>query len=298
LRGVVYSRLQVFWFMNQCCTKLKLKIRLLKFLDMLWSILLHVWPIPKKVMCMWAPARKEKKRLCFAANGRHWWFQEPESSSSTCTCEVSTQMNSSPAKSTRKDHSPLYSASTVGCYTGVPSWVMTISYARSIVPILPRTMDMHSTSLFLLALIHRLLHVSPHDFLLPGSSLSVEHSSDVLLSPDGTFTCAFYNSVFSIWFSKSAEKTIVWSANHLRPVATWGSRVELYNPWEHGCKRLQWPDRMDQQRELFGCRPSLAAGYGESCHQGKRWCNSVAKFWFSYWYLAAQPENYCGYKNW
>jgi len=89
-------------------------------------------------------------------------------------------------------------------------------------------MDMHSTSLFLLALIHRLLHVSPHDFLLPGSSLSVEHSSDVLLSPDGTFTCAFYNSVFSIWFSKSAEKTIVWSANHLRPVATWGSRVELY----------------------------------------------------------------------
>jgi hypothetical protein len=61
LRGVVYSRLQVFWFMNQCCTKLKLKIRLLKFLDMLWSILLHVWPIPKKVMCMWAPARKEKK---------------------------------------------------------------------------------------------------------------------------------------------------------------------------------------------------------------------------------------------
>jgi hypothetical protein len=94
-------------------------------------------------------------------------------------------------------------------------------------------MDMHSTSLFLLALIHLLLHVSAHDFLLPGSSLSVEHSSDVLLSPDGTFTCGFYNSssnatVFSIWVSKSAEKTVFWSANHLCPVVyTWGSRVEL-----------------------------------------------------------------------
>ncbi|CAD6336396.1 unnamed protein product [Miscanthus lutarioriparius] len=52
-------------------------------------------------------------------------------------------------------------------------------------------MDMHSTSLFLLALIHLLVHVSAHDFLLP------------------------------------AEKTVVWSANHLHPVYTWGSRVEL-----------------------------------------------------------------------
>ncbi|CAL5042066.1 unnamed protein product [Urochloa decumbens] len=90
----------------------------------------------------------------------------------------------------------------------------------------------HSTSLFILVLIHLLLHVLAHDFLLPGSSLSVEHSSDVLASPDGTFTCGFYNfsfnaTVFSIWFSESAEKTVVWSANHLHPVYTWGSRVEL-----------------------------------------------------------------------
>uniref|UniRef100_K3Y129 Receptor-like serine/threonine-protein kinase n=1 Tax=Setaria italica TaxID=4555 RepID=K3Y129_SETIT len=93
-------------------------------------------------------------------------------------------------------------------------------------------MDIPSTSLFLLALNHLLLHVSAHDFLLPGSSLSVEHSSDVLQSPDGTFTCGFYNfssnaTVFSIWFFESAEKTIVWSANHLHPVHTWGSRVQL-----------------------------------------------------------------------
>ncbi|WVZ79510.1 hypothetical protein U9M48_027081 [Paspalum notatum var. saurae] len=97
------------------------------------------------------------------------------------------------------------------------------------------TMDTHRRHripLFFLALIHLLLHVSAHEFLLPGSSLSVERSTDVLLSPDGTFTCGFYNSssnatVFSIWFSNSAEKTVVWSANHLHPVYTWGSRVEL-----------------------------------------------------------------------
>lgn len=103
---------------------------------------------------------------------------------------------------------------------------------HSIATILPKTMDIPSTSLFLLALNHLLLHVSAHDFLLPGSSLSVEHSSDVLQSPDGTFTCGFYNfssnaTVFSIWFSESAEKTIVWSANHLHSVHTWGSRVQL-----------------------------------------------------------------------
>jgi hypothetical protein len=85
-------------------------------------------------------------------------------------------------------------------------------------------METHSTYMFLVVLTH-LLQVSAHDFLLTGSSLSVERSSDVLISPDGTFTCGFYNfssnATFSIWFSKSAEKTFVWSANYLHPVYTW-----------------------------------------------------------------------------
>ncbi|CAN6220887.1 unnamed protein product [Urochloa humidicola] len=93
-------------------------------------------------------------------------------------------------------------------------------------------MDVHRTSLFLLSLIHLLLHASAKDSLLPGSYLSVERSSDVLRSQDGTFTCGFYKissnaAVFSIWFSNSAKKTVVWSTNHLHPVYTWGSRVEL-----------------------------------------------------------------------
>ncbi|XP_006656184.1 putative receptor protein kinase ZmPK1 [Oryza brachyantha] len=83
--------------------------------------------------------------------------------------------------------------------------------------------------LLLLTLIRLLLCFAAHGFLLSGSSLSVE---DVLHSPDGTFTCGFYRispnaSTFSIWFSSSSEKTVVWSANPLHPVYTWGSKVEL-----------------------------------------------------------------------
>ncbi|EMS45196.1 Putative receptor protein kinase ZmPK1 [Triticum urartu] len=95
-------------------------------------------------------------------------------------------------------------------------------------------MEIQSTSLLLLNLIHLFLRISAREFLSPGSSLSVEDSSDVLHSPDGTFTCGFNNIsgsafVFSIWFSNTAhEKTVVWSANHLHPVYSWGSQVMLY----------------------------------------------------------------------
>ncbi|KAL5200738.1 hypothetical protein ABZP36_021941 [Zizania latifolia] len=83
--------------------------------------------------------------------------------------------------------------------------------------------------LLLLTLIHPLLCISAHDFLLPGSSLSVDGE---LHSPGGTFTCGFQQispnaSTFSIWFSKSTQKTVVWSANPLHPVYSWGSKVEF-----------------------------------------------------------------------
>ncbi|CAL5048391.1 unnamed protein product [Urochloa decumbens] len=89
-----------------------------------------------------------------------------------------------------------------------------------------------STTVFLLTLIHLFLRISSQDFLLAGSSLSVEHSSNMLRSPDGTFICGFYNissnaSTFSIWFSNTSEKTVVWSANPLHPVYTWGSMIKL-----------------------------------------------------------------------
>uniref|UniRef100_A0ACD5WS26 Uncharacterized protein n=1 Tax=Avena sativa TaxID=4498 RepID=A0ACD5WS26_AVESA len=94
-------------------------------------------------------------------------------------------------------------------------------------------MDARSTSLLPITLMHLVLRISAREFLLPGSSLSVEDSSDTLHSPDGTFTCGFNNIshnafVFSIWFSNTAEKTVVWSANPLHPVYSWGSQVMLH----------------------------------------------------------------------
>ncbi|KAF3322081.1 putative receptor protein kinase ZmPK1 [Carex littledalei] len=71
------------------------------------------------------------------------------------------------------------------------------------------------------------------NLLLRGSSLSVEDSSNVLVSPNGTFSCGFHevgiNSfTFSMWFSKSYNKTIAWSANRNSPVNGKGSRVVFH----------------------------------------------------------------------
>ncbi|TVU07961.1 hypothetical protein EJB05_41340, partial [Eragrostis curvula] len=89
-----------------------------------------------------------------------------------------------------------------------------------------------SDTLLLLTLIHLIARASARDFLAAGSYLSIERSTDVLNSPDGTFSCGFYSispnaSTFSIWFSKSSERTMVWSADPLHPVYNWESRVKL-----------------------------------------------------------------------
>jgi Protein kinase domain/D-mannose binding lectin/S-locus glycoprotein domain/PAN domain len=65
-----------------------------------------------------------------------------------------------------------------------------------------------------------------------GSSLLVKESSVLLSSPNGTFSCGFYkvgnNSfTFSIWFTNSANRTVVWSANPSRPVNGIRSAVVL-----------------------------------------------------------------------
>ncbi|KAK3226287.1 hypothetical protein Dsin_006149 [Dipteronia sinensis] len=69
--------------------------------------------------------------------------------------------------------------------------------------------------------------------LTRGSSLSVEDSSHVLTSPDKTFTCGFYSVGdenaywFSVWFTNSSDRTVVWMANRDRPVNGQGSKVSL-----------------------------------------------------------------------
>ncbi|GJM87867.1 hypothetical protein PR202_ga03864 [Eleusine coracana subsp. coracana] len=67
-------------------------------------------------------------------------------------------------------------------------------------------------------------------YLKKGSSLFVDHASDILQSPDGTFSFGFFNLsatafTLSIWFTNSADRTVAWSANRNRPV--YGSRSKV-----------------------------------------------------------------------
>jgi hypothetical protein len=66
-----------------------------------------------------------------------------------------------------------------------------------------------------------------------GASISVEeHRRTFLTSPHNDFSCGFYEVganafSFSIWFTASMEKTVVWSANPKSPVNGHGSKVLL-----------------------------------------------------------------------
>ena len=86
------------------------------------------------------------------------------------------------------------------------------------------------------------------NYLSKGSFLSVEDaSSNFLISPSKTFTCGFYTFnknthayYFSIWFTNSKEKNIVWTANQEKPVNSRGSRLTLS---KHGALILTDFDR-------------------------------------------------------
>jgi len=68
------------------------------------------------------------------------------------------------------------------------------------------------------------------DHLQKGSSLSVDDDSDILRSPDNTYTCGFYGFEtnaywFAIWFTNSKDRTVVWTANRNKPVNGRGSKM-------------------------------------------------------------------------
>ncbi|KMS96616.1 hypothetical protein BVRB_8g201460 [Beta vulgaris subsp. vulgaris] len=83
------------------------------------------------------------------------------------------------------------------------------------------------------------IRATTSNYLSKGSSLSVEHaSSKYLISLDKTFTCGFYTFnattnayYFSIWYTNSKERTLVWVANPGKPVNGRGSRLSL---WKDG----------------------------------------------------------------
>ncbi|EEE53322.1 hypothetical protein OsJ_36319 [Oryza sativa Japonica Group] len=70
------------------------------------------------------------------------------------------------------------------------------------------------------------------DILSPGSSIPVEDNSNMLVSPNGLFSCGFYEVganafIFAVWVNQSIGKTVVWTADRDVPVNGRGSRIEL-----------------------------------------------------------------------
>uniref|UniRef100_A0A803KTM8 Receptor-like serine/threonine-protein kinase n=1 Tax=Chenopodium quinoa TaxID=63459 RepID=A0A803KTM8_CHEQI len=93
----------------------------------------------------------------------------------------------------------------------------------------------NQTNLFLLLFVFSSFAsvVFARNHLSRGSSLAVKDSDDgLLISPDRTFSCGFSSFgtnayYFSIWFTNSKERTVVWVANRDKPVNRRGSRLTL-----------------------------------------------------------------------
>ncbi|XP_058221117.1 putative receptor protein kinase ZmPK1 [Rhododendron vialii] len=73
---------------------------------------------------------------------------------------------------------------------------------------------------------------TPPSSISEGSSLSVDRPNDVLTSPNGVFTSGFYpvgdNAfIYAVWFAKSFDRTVVWTANRDQPVNGKGSKLLL-----------------------------------------------------------------------
>lgn len=69
--------------------------------------------------------------------------------------------------------------------------------------------------------------------LSQGNTLLVDKENDFLISPNGTFSSGFYKVgtdayCFSIWFTESLNKTVVWMANRDRPVNGKRSKLSLH----------------------------------------------------------------------
>ncbi|KAK6939663.1 S-locus glycoprotein domain [Dillenia turbinata] len=73
---------------------------------------------------------------------------------------------------------------------------------------------------------------SAYHLLSKGSSLSVEKSDDVLISPNGLFSAGFFSVgdnayCFAIWINRGSNITVVWMANRDQPVNGRGSVLSL-----------------------------------------------------------------------
>ncbi|KAL6883314.1 hypothetical protein ACP4OV_010728 [Aristida adscensionis] len=88
-------------------------------------------------------------------------------------------------------------------------------------------------ALALLSLLAPPSSAAPRNILPLKSSLVIdEHETNILQSLDGTFSCGFYEIytnafTFSIWYSNSVDKAVIWSANRGSPVHSWRSAITL-----------------------------------------------------------------------
>ncbi|TXG52476.1 hypothetical protein EZV62_021645 [Acer yangbiense] len=95
-------------------------------------------------------------------------------------------------------------------------------------------MDISISFLFLLLLQTPISSSKTFDnnILRKGSSLSVEKSSDQLISPNGVYSAGFFSVgdnafSFAVWFTKSSPPTVAWMANRDIPVNGKGSKLSL-----------------------------------------------------------------------
>ncbi|KAK1554745.1 hypothetical protein Q3G72_016690 [Acer saccharum] len=95
-------------------------------------------------------------------------------------------------------------------------------------------MDISISFLFLLLLQTPISSSKTFDnnILRQGSSLSVEKSSDQLISPNGVYSAGFFSVgdnafSFAVWFTKSSPPTAAWMANRDMPVNGKGSKLSL-----------------------------------------------------------------------
>ncbi|XP_040995962.1 putative receptor protein kinase ZmPK1 [Juglans microcarpa x Juglans regia] len=79
------------------------------------------------------------------------------------------------------------------------------------------------------------LSSSSLDTIHEGTSLSIEKSEDILISPDGVFSAGFYSVgdnayCYAIWFNKPSHskiQTVIWMANRDHPVNGRSSKLSL-----------------------------------------------------------------------
>lgn len=85
---------------------------------------------------------------------------------------------------------------------------------------------------FLLLCTVSIAHANNQRYLVRGFSISTQgdDTTTILVSRSGNFSCGFYKVAtnaftFSIWFTRSSEKTVAWTANRDSPVNGKGSKL-------------------------------------------------------------------------